>query len=101
MRPSDLSNFSRSPSLVNRDKRARPCRTAEIHNAFSMEGIEVRPSDLSNSKVPTLHTNQNQRKNAKGAPGLAFETWDPRNQCFMDTHDVTTGKQTRQNLPSP
>jgi hypothetical protein len=31
------------------------------------------------------------RKNAKGAPGLAFETWDPRNQCSMDTHDVTTG----------
>jgi hypothetical protein len=30
-------------------------------------------------------------KNAKGAPGLAFETWDPRNQCSMDTHDVTTG----------
>jgi hypothetical protein len=31
------------------------------------------------------------RKNAKGAPGLAFETWDPCNQCSMDTHDVTTG----------
>ena len=31
------------------------------------------------------------RKNEKGAPGLAFETWDPRNQCSMDTHDVTAG----------
>jgi hypothetical protein len=26
-----------------------------------------------------------------GAPGLASETWDPRNQCSMDTRDVTTG----------
>jgi hypothetical protein len=23
--------------------------------------------------------NQNYMKNAKGTPGLAFETWDPRN----------------------
>jgi hypothetical protein len=28
-----------------------------------------------------------------GAPGLAFETWDPRNQCSVDTHDVTTGQR--------
>ena len=26
-----------------------------------------------------------------GAPGLASETWDPRNESPMDTHDVTTG----------
>jgi hypothetical protein len=26
-----------------------------------------------------------------GAPGLAFETWDPRSESPMDTHDVTTG----------
>ena len=57
--------------------------------------------DFSKSEVPTLHTNQNQRNNAKGAPGLAFETWDPRNPYLMDTRDVTTGTQTRQNLPSP
>ena len=47
------------------------------------------PSDFSNSEVPTLPTNQNQRKSAKGAPGLAFETWDPRNPYLMDTRDVT------------
>jgi hypothetical protein len=39
------------------------------------------------------YANQNApcRKHAKGAPGLVFETWDPRNQCSMDTRDVTTG----------
>jgi hypothetical protein len=27
-----------------------------------------------------------------GAPwGLALETWDPLNECFMDTLDATTG----------
>jgi hypothetical protein len=39
--------------------------------------------------------NQSHRKNAKGAPGLAFETWDPRNQCFLDTLDVTKGYRSR------
>jgi hypothetical protein len=43
--------------------------------------------------VGTFILNPLCRKNAKGAPGLAFETWDPRNYCFMDTHDVTIGKQ--------
>ena len=50
--------------------------------------------------IQSSYANQNApcRKNAKGAPacpgvpwGLAFETWDPRNQCSVDTHDVTTG----------
>jgi hypothetical protein len=50
---------------------------------------------LAHSEVHTHHTNQNQRKKAKGAPGLAFETWDPRNPYLMDTRDVTTGTQTR------
>jgi hypothetical protein len=27
----------------------------------------------------------NRRVKAKGAPGLAFETWDPRNRSFMET----------------
>jgi hypothetical protein len=31
------------------------------------------------------------RKSAKGAPGLALETWDPRNEYLMDTLDGTTG----------
>src|SRR5258708_24782958 len=31
------------------------------------------------------------RKNAKGAPGLDFETWDPRDRDLMDTRDATTG----------
>ncbi len=26
-----------------------------------------------------------------GAPGLAFETWDPRSERAVDTHDVTKG----------
>jgi hypothetical protein len=47
--------------------------------------------------VGTLILNPLCRKNAKGATGvpwgLAFETWDPRNHCFMDTHDVTIGKK--------
>jgi hypothetical protein len=60
-----------------------------------------RPWISPKSQVPTLHTNQNQRNNAKGAPGLAFETWDPRNTYLMDTRDVTTGTQTRQNLSIP
>ena len=36
---------------------------------------------------------QTHRETAKGGPGLAFETWDPCNQCFMDTLDVTTGQR--------
>ena len=36
--------------------------------------------------VGTLILNPLCRKNAKGA-------WDPRNHCFMDTHDVTIGKK--------
>jgi hypothetical protein len=34
------------------------------------------------------------REGCPGVPwGLAFETWDPRNHCFMDTHDLTIGKK--------
>jgi hypothetical protein len=38
------------------------------------------------------------RQPSKDAPGLAFETWDPSNQCFMDTRDVTTGSVFRSHL---
>ena len=36
-----------------------------------LERMNVRPSSL-------------RRKQAKGAPGLAFETWDPSNQFHME-----------------
>jgi hypothetical protein len=43
--------------------------------------------------VGTLIQNSVCRKNAKGPPGLAFETWDPRKHWVMDTDDVTRGKR--------
>jgi hypothetical protein len=52
---------------------------------------EILVHPLQSVLLETLILNPFCRKNAKGAPGLAIETWDPRNRCFMDTLDVTTG----------
>ncbi len=53
------------------------------------------------SANPLQFLNRAVSKNAKGAPGLAFETWDPCNQCVMNTHDVTTGCQALEALLIP
>jgi hypothetical protein len=69
-----------SPSLVNRNKRARPRRTAEIDSAFSMEAL---PSSFAIPPVPACRGSE-----AEGSAVCPSDFSNSKERCHPDRSEA-------------